>query len=113
MVPPLVTQIDDGNARGGPGAQQRELTAIIFNERSGPGQVAEIINVKHAFVQFEVYELPDEQGRPAFLLIVDCETATAEQLLELVGSRLPDYIQARRFPPSRIESVRRTATKLA
>ena len=37
----------------------------------------------------------------------------AEQLLELIGSRLPDYIQARRFPPSRLELVRSAGTRIA
>lgn len=110
---PLVTTIDDGpdataSARGtGP------TVVILFNEKSGPSQVAEIIANKHSFIETEMWETVDEQDRPAYLLTVVCETATAEQLLDLVGSRLPDYIQARRFPPSRLDVVRRTGTRIS
>jgi hypothetical protein len=84
--------------------------AILFNEKSGPDQVMDIIQVKHAFVGFETYQTDDEQGRPAFLLLVFCETATADQLFEMIGNRLPDYIQARRFPLSRLNALRAAAT---
>ena len=33
--------------------------------------------------------------------------------MDLIGSRLPDYIQARRFPPSRMSVVRRTGTRMS
>ena len=109
---PLVTTIDDGpNPTASPRAAGPTVV-ILFNEKSGPSQVAEIIATKHSFIETEMWETVDEQERPAFLLLVQCETATAEQLLELVGSRLPDYIQARRFPPSRLDTVRRTGTRI-
>jgi hypothetical protein len=92
----------------------REPTlAIIFNERSGPEQVADIINRGHAFVDYEVYDTPDEQGRAAFLLLIYCETATADDLFALIGNKLPDYILARRFPVSRVSSIRGTGTGAA
>jgi hypothetical protein len=111
MHPPLVTTIDDG-----PDASARrpgEPTVIIlFNDRSGPSQVVEIITNKHSFIESETWETVDEQDRPAWVLLVTCETATADQLFELIGSRLPDYIQPRRFPPSRMSVVRRTGTRV-
>lgn len=110
---PLVTRIDDGPERSRAGARSDEPTIIIlFNERSGPGQVAEIIANKHSFIETETWETVDEQDRPAWVLLVKCETATSDQLFELIGSRLPDYIQPRRFPPSRMELVRSSGTKL-
>ena len=112
MHAPLVTPIDDSSV---PDARDADgpTVAIIFNEKSGPSQVAEIIAAKHAFIEFESWETHDEQDRAAFLLVVTCETATAEQLFELIGSRLPDYIQARRFPPSRLAQVRRSGTRMS
>jgi hypothetical protein len=110
---PLVTTIDDGPHPTASSRGTGPTVVIIFNEKSGPAQVAEIIANKHSFIETEMWETVDEQDRPAFLLTVICETATAEQLLELVGSRLPDYIQARRFPPSRMELVRRTGTRIS
>lgn len=115
---PLVTRIDDGpepasRASASRAADPNEPTIIIlFNEKSGPGQVADIIGNKHAFIETETWETTDEQDRPAWVLVVRCETATADQLFDLIGSRLPDYIQPRRFPPSRMELVRRTGTKV-
>jgi hypothetical protein len=107
---PLVTTIDDADepevVPAGP------TVIIIFNEKSGPTQVAEIIAAKHSFTETETWETEDESGRAAWLLVVTCETATAEQLFDLIGSRLPDYIQARRFPPSRLAAVRRSGTRL-
>lgn len=106
---PIITPTE-----GAPGDEVADPTIlIIFNERSGPGQVADIIAGKHAFFEAEVWQTEDEQGRPAWLLALACETATADQLFELVGSRLPDYIQARRFPPSLLAAVRRTGSRLA
>lgn len=110
---PLVTTIDEGPKPSGSTRAAGPNTIIIFNEKSGPAQVAEIISNKHSFIETEMWETVDEQDRPAFLLAVTCETATAEQLLELIGSRLPDYIQARRFPPSRMDHVRRTGTRIS
>lgn len=110
---PLVTTIDEGPNPTAPQRAVGPTIVIIFNEKSGPAQVAEIIAGKHSFIETEMWETVDEQDRPAFLLTVECETANAEQLLDLVGSRLPDYIQARRFPPSRLEHVRRTGTRIA
>jgi hypothetical protein len=110
---PLVTRIDDGPEPARSAAASDEPTIIIlFNERTGPAQVSEIIGNKHAFVRTEVWETTDEQDRPAWVLLVHCETATADQLFDLIGSRLPDYIQPRRFPPSRMSHVRRSGTKL-
>ena len=109
---PLVTTIDDGPNPTASTRAAGPTVVIIFNEKSGPSQVAEIIASKHSFIETEMWETVDEQDRPAFLLIVNCETATAEQMLELVGSRLPDDIQARRFPPSRMELIRRTGTRV-
>jgi hypothetical protein len=79
--------------------------AILFNEKSGPEQVVDIIVTKHAFVDFETFETDDEQGRSAFLLCVYCETATAVELFDMIGSRLPDYIQARKFPLGRLRKL--------
>ena len=110
---PLVTTIDEGPDPTASARTAGPTVLIIFNEKSGPGQVAEIIANKHSFIEIEMWETTDEQDRPAFLLAVTCETATAEQLLDLIGSRLPDYIQARRFPPSRMDLVRRTGTRMA
>jgi hypothetical protein len=126
MNPPLVTTIDDGPPQGGRGdgggagggggqgggGEPQPTILILFNERTGPSQVAEIIGLRHSFIESEVWETVDEQDRQAFLLALNCETATADQLFELIGSRLPDYIQARRFPPSRLAEVRRTGTRL-
>lgn len=111
MHPPLVTTIDEGpNAAGRrPGGP---TVIILFNEKTGPSQVMEIISARHSFIETETWETVDEQDRPAYLLLVTCETATADQLFDLIGSRLPDYIQARRFPPSRMGVVRRTGTQL-
>ena len=122
---PLVTTIDDGQepTQPRPAAAQAQPHAhpapapqppsvanptivILFNEKTGPGQVADLIGNKHAFTEMEIWETTDEQDRPAWLLIVACETATADQLFDLIGSRLPDYIQPRRFPPSRLAYVR-------
>lgn len=112
MHPPLVTTIDEGPHAGSSRAAGPTVI-IIFNERSGPSQVAEIISTKHSFIDAETWETVDEQDRTAYLLVVTCETATADQLFELIGSRLPDYIQARRFPPSRMAHVRRTGTRVS
>ena len=90
------------------GASQPTL-AILFNEKSGPQQVMDIISIKHSFVGFETYETDDEKGSAAFLLLVYCETATADQLYDMIGHRLPDYIQARTFPLSRLAHLRRAA----
>jgi hypothetical protein len=109
---PLVTTIDEGpNPTGSPRAGG-PTAIILFNEKSGPAQVVDIVVAKHSFIETEIWETVDEQDRPAFLLAITCETATADQIIELIGSRLPDYIQARRFPPSRLDLVRRTGTKL-
>lgn len=80
--------------------------AVLFNEHSGPEQVADIISRQHAFVEFEAYDTVDETGRAAYLLLVYCETADADQLYALIGNRLPDYVLARRFPLSRVDTVR-------
>jgi hypothetical protein len=111
-VSPLVTTIDDEPGRAAAGRSAEPTVLILFNERSGAGQVVDLIATRHAFVDSEVWETVDEQDRPAWVLVITCETATAEQLFDLIGSRLPDYIQARRFPPSRMDLVRRTGTKL-
>ena len=112
MNRPLVTTIDEG-ATPSSRVNAGPTVIILFNERTGPTQVAEIIAAKHAFIETEIWETEDEQGRSAFVLAVTCETATADQLFDLIGSRLPDYIQARRFPPSRLDEVRRTGTRTA
>jgi hypothetical protein len=94
---PLVTQSAEPNL------------AILFNEKSGPDQVIDIIARQHAFVEFEKLQTVDEQGRTAFLLLVTCETATADQLYDMIGHKLPDYVLARKYPPSRVAAVRRAA----
>lgn len=111
MNPPLVTTINDGPKQGGRRPAEPTIV-ILFNEKTGPPQVAEIISLRHSFIQTEMWETVDELGRAAFLLVVNCETATGDQLFELIGSRLPDYIQARRFPPSRLETVRTSGTRM-
>lgn len=88
------------NGRGDP------TLAILFNDKGGPDQVIEIIQAKHAFVDFETYQTDDERGRPAYLLLVYCETATPDQLFDMIGTRLPDYVQARRFPLTRLQELR-------
>lgn len=93
MSSQLVTPIDE------------PTLCMIFNERKGAELVAEAIERQHAFVEFEAFDTTDEQGRSAVLLLIRCETATAQELFELIGHRLPDYIQARWFPPSRVASV--------
>lgn len=110
---PLVTTIDEGSDPTASPRGSGPTAMILFNERSGPTQVADIISAKHAFVETETWETTDEQDRAAWLLVVTCETATADQLIELIGSRLPDYIQARRFPPSRLPHVQRTGNRLS
>lgn len=112
MERPLVTTIDGAPAAGGSGPADPTVV-ILFNDRSGPGQVVDIVANKHAFVDSEIWETEDEQSRPAWLLVLRCETATADQLFDLIGSRLPDYIQPRRFPPSRLAAVRSSGTRVA
>lgn len=111
MSRPLVTTIDDGRDAPAP-AHAGPTVIILFNEKSGPWLVAEIIAAKHSFIVTEMWQTVDETDRTAFVLVVTCETATADQLFELIGSRLPDYIQARRFPRGRLDLVRRTGTRL-
>jgi hypothetical protein len=113
MQRPLVTPRDDSGPDNGGVSVDTPTIAIIFNEKSGPGQVIEIIAGKHAFAEHEVWETSDEAGRFAWLLIVWCETASADQLFDLIGSRLPDYIQPRRFPPSRITVTKQHGQQLA
>lgn len=106
MTPaPLITPISE------PAGPEPTL-AIIFNERSAPDQVADIVSRVHAFVEFEQIETVDEDGRPAYVLVITCETATADDLYSLLGHRLPDYVQARRFPPSRIPAARAAADSI-
>ena len=107
----LVTTIDD-NTPAAPRRGTEPTIVILFNEKTGPSQVADIIAGKHSFVETEIWETVDEQGRSAWLLVLTCETASPEALFELIGSRLPDYIQARRFPPSRLPLVRRDGTRI-
>jgi len=111
MNRPLVTPIETAD-EDAPSVPAGPTVIIVFNERTGPSQVAEIIAAKHSFTETEMWETEDETGRSAWLLAVTCETATADQLFDLIGSRLPDYIQARRFPPSRLPEVRRTGTRV-
>ncbi|MCB0877604.1 MAG: hypothetical protein KDC46_01295 [Thermoleophilia bacterium] len=126
---PLVTTIDDGSEptaprpgsvqqqpapkqQAAPPSAQDPTIIILFNEKTGPEQVATLISNKHSFIETEVWETRDEQDRTAWVLVVVCETATADQLFDLIGSRLPDYIQPRRFPPSRLPLVRETGTRV-
>jgi hypothetical protein len=83
--------------------------AVLFNEKSGPDQVVDIIARQHAFAEFETLQTVDEQGRVAWLLLVTCETGTADQLFDMIGHKLPDYVIARRYPPSRVATVRASA----
>ena len=72
---PLVTTIDDGpNPTTPPTRAAGPNVIIIFNEKSGPAQVAEIISNRHSFIVTETWETVDEQDRPAWLLTVDCES---------------------------------------
>lgn len=111
MAVPLVTRIPRDDADDG-AVDPPPTVAILFNEKSGPEQVAELVMVRHAFCEFEVWGTEDEHGREAWLLAVWCETAGAEELVEMIGSRLPDYIQARRFPLSRIVKVRASGSRI-
>lgn len=79
--------------------------AILFNDASAPDQVKEIVERQHAFVGFETFETDDEHGNLAYLLLVHCETATANELFDMIGNRLPDYVQARKFPLSRLRTL--------
>ncbi len=90
----------------GEAARFTPSVAILFNEKSGPDQVVDIISRQHAFVQHEPLVTVDERGSTAWLLLLACETARPEQIMEMVGNRLPDYIQARLFPPSMVDAVR-------
>lgn len=85
--------------------QTDPTVAIVFNDRAAPDQVQEIVERQHAFCGFESYETEDESGNPAFLLLIYCETATANELFDMIGTRLPDYIQARKFPMSRVRAL--------
>ena len=108
----LVTTIED-NTPAAPRRGPEPTVIILFNEKTGPSQVVEIVSGKHSFVLSETWETVDEQQRPAWLLVMMCETATADQLFDIIGTRLPDYIQARRFPVSRLPIVRRDGTRIA
>ncbi len=79
--------------------------ALIFNDRSAAGQVQELIERDHAFARYESIEAEDEQGRAAWVLAIWCETATANQIYDSVVPRLPDYIRARWFPPTRVREL--------
>lgn len=92
-----------------PAPNAEPTISILFNDRTAPSQVVDIIGRQHSFVEYEALETEDEQGSRAYLLLVFCETATANELMELIGNRLPDYVQARRFPPSRLSKVRAAA----
>lgn len=111
MSVPLVTRISRDDDDGTP-AGRTPTVAIMFNEKSGPEQVAGLIMARHAFCEFEVWASHDEHQRDAWVLVVWCETATANELVDLIGSRLPDYIQARRFPLSRYAHVRAHGTQI-
>ena len=111
--PFLVTTVDGGELlAGAPPAVPEPTLLVLFNEKSGPWQVVDIIAAKHAFVESETWETVDETGRAAWLLVLTCETATAQELFDLIGSRLPDYIQVRRFPASRLVDIRRAGKRI-
>jgi hypothetical protein len=98
MSSPLVTEV------------AAPTVSILFNDKAGPAQVADIVSRQHAFVEYEMYETKDESERSAWLLLVYCETASQQEIMQMIGSRLPDYIQPRVFPPSRVEAIRRSGT---
>lgn len=79
--------------------------AVIFNDAAGPQMVVDIIERVHSFIGYETVTTKDERGSTAWLLIVRCETATPGELFEMIGNRLPDYIRARHFPPSRLAQL--------
>lgn len=108
MDRPFITPLDPISADLPPS----EDLLVLFNDRAGATQMRDLVLVRHAFVTFETWETVDEQERRAFLLLVRCETADAEELMGLVTGRLPDYIQVRRFPPSRLDDVRRSGTRV-
>lgn len=110
MTRPLVTTVDGDPATGAPRPADPTLL-ILFNDKAGPQQVVDIVASKHAFVETQTYDTRDERDRPAWLLVLTCETATATELFDMIGSRLPDYIQARRFPASRLPEIRRAAVQ--
>jgi hypothetical protein len=85
--------------------------AMLFNDKKGPELALEAIRRDHAFVESEVVETEDEQGRRAYLLVIACETAPAEQLFALGASRMPDYIRARHYPLSRVVRLRGQAAR--
>jgi hypothetical protein len=108
MMRPLVTTVD-GSPGGVVPKPVGPTLLILFNDKAGPQQVVDIVASKHAFVESQTYDTIDEQQRPAWLLVLTCETATAAEHFDMIGSRLPDYIQARRFPASRLPEIRRAA----
>ncbi|MCW2972442.1 MAG: hypothetical protein JWN72_715 [Thermoleophilia bacterium] len=112
MNRPLVTTVD-GTTVPAPPAPPEPTMLIAFNEKSGAPQVVDIIAAKHAFVETEIWKTVDEQGRDAWVLVITCETATASEIFDLIGSRLPDYIQARHFPPSRLPELRRSGDRVS
>lgn len=113
MQRPLVTTVDGAPIAPAAPVRPEPTLLILFNEKSGPPLVIDIIGAKHAFVETEIWTTTDETDRPAWLLVITCETATPSELFDLIGSRLPDYIQSRQFPLSRLADVRRTGTRLS
>ena len=113
MNRPLVTTVDGATVPAAVPAPPEPTMLIVFNEKSGAPQVVDIIAAKHAFVATETWKTVDEQERDAWVLVVTCETATPGEIYELIGSRLPDYIQARHYPPSRLTELRRSGERVS
>ncbi|MBC7461839.1 MAG: hypothetical protein H7287_10800 [Thermoleophilia bacterium] len=113
MNRPLVTTVDGAPAPAAEQAPPEPTMLIVFNEKSGASQVVDIIATKHAFVVTEIWKGLDENDREAWVLVVTCETASSSEVYDLIGKRLPDYIRARQYPPSRLAELRRTGERVS
>lgn len=74
--------------------------ALLFNDRKGPELMREHVEREHAFCRFATWQDVDEEGRSAYVFAVWSETASAEEIWGYTP-RLPDYLRARKYPPTR------------
>lgn len=84
------------------------VLAVLFNDRKGAELLREHVAREHSFCRFETFQTQDEEGRNVVVFAIWTETATAADLWSYCA-RLPDYILARRFPPTRIELLQSQA----
>jgi hypothetical protein len=78
------------------------VLAVLFNDRKGAELLREHVAREHSFCRFELFQTQDEEGRNVVVFAIWTETASASDLWAYCA-RLPDYILARRFPPTRVE----------